>query len=460
MDEAHHFLLAKDSPGFLELYENAAYEGHPLLWNGLLFLIRRFSADVFSMQLLNISVMAICVYLFVKHAPFKKIFSVLIVFGYFFIYEYTIISRNYAISLLFLTLVFIQLNKPSKNHVLLAVCLIILSLTHIYSIIIVIALCCILIFQNKTSNTKYIYAGIIAFTLLLFWLLKVPADHFLFRFDTDPYLSYKRIGKGFSIYLKGFLPIPDPTSAKVWNSNMIVAFSKSLGTLISVLIALVPFFLFKKNKTILFFFYFSTLAICFFIYFSPIIVAARHCGFIFIILLLSFWLKNIFYPNENNYPPLYKKIALIVLSLHILSGIYLFVADLNHPFSNSKALADFIKEKKLENKVLYLSNLSTGPPVAAYLNKKIIYLETEQKDSFCKWDTWPFILTMDEIGAKLKRLSINDTSVLILSSNYNQGDFNEINKNIAPKLELKQIMVFNGSMVTSENYTLYYLIKK
>ncbi len=460
MDEAHHFLLAKDSSSFLELYKNATYEGHPLLWNGLLFLITRFSSEVFYMQLLNISIMAICVYLFVTHAPFKKLFSILIVFGYFFIYEYNIISRNYAISLLCLTLVFIQLNKPSKKHYLLAACLILLSLTHIYSTIIAIALCCILIFQNKNSNVKYIYLGIIAFTVLLLYSLQVPADHALFKFDNTPYFSYSRIGKGFSIYLKGILPIPDPFSFKVWNSNMIVGFSKAFGAIISVIIALVPFFIFRKNKVTLFFFYFSTLGICSFIYLSPIIVAMRYCGFFFVVLVFAFWLKKVFYPNDQEYPATYKKISIIVLSLHILSGIYLFVTDLQRPFSAAKDLANFILEKKLETKTIYLSNLCTGPPVSVYLNKKIICLETGEKNSFCKWNTWPFILTVDQISEKLKGLTLGDTSLFILSSNYEQGDFKEIDKKIAPALQIQQIRSFSQAMVTSENYTLYYLIKK
>ncbi|MDP1801585.1 MAG: hypothetical protein Q8L81_09545, partial [Bacteroidota bacterium] len=96
-DEAHHFLLARDSSTLFELYKNAAYDGHPLLWDTLLFFITRFSSSVIYMQLLNIIIMLGTVFLFLKHAPFKKIISVLIVFGYFFIYEYHIISRNYAI---------------------------------------------------------------------------------------------------------------------------------------------------------------------------------------------------------------------------------------------------------------------------------------------------------------------------------------------------------------------------
>ncbi|MEO6305047.1 MAG: hypothetical protein ABIP51_17955 [Bacteroidia bacterium] len=460
MDEAHHFLLAKDSASFSELYRNAAYDGHPLLWDSLLFIITRFSDSPFYMQLLNISIMSGSVYLFLKHAPFKTLFSVLIVFGYFFIYEYHIISRNYAISILLITLVFVQLNKPTKNHLLIAFCLLLLSFTHVYSILVAIALSMIFIFQNKNSNVKYIYCLHILICAGILFSLQVPADHFLFKFDTDRFLSYKRIGKAFSVYLKGFLPIPDITAAKVWNSNLIVSFSKGVGTVLSVLFALIPFFIFKKNKLVLFFFYFSTLGICLFIYLSPIIVALRYCGFIFMILIFSFWLQKILYPSETISNPVYKNIALSILIIHIFSGTYLFVIDLNQPFSNSKTLANYLKENHLDNKEIFLSNLSSGPPVSAHLNKKLIYLETEEKNSYCKWNTWPFILTKIQLGEKLDRLVKNDSSLLILNNTYLRDDLKNSAEDLPCNYKAVKLVTFDGAMLPSENYNLYYLVKK
>lgn len=411
------------------------------------------------MQLLNISIMAVCVYLFIKHAPFKILYSVLIVFGYFFIYEYNIISRNYAVSLLCLTLVFIQLNRPVKNHLLLSFYLILLSFTHVYSIIVAIAVCCLLIFQHKNSNIKYVYATIIAFTFLLLCTLKVPANHFLFKYDTEPYLSYKRIGKGFSVYLKGFLPIPDPTANSAWNSNLIISLSKIAGAIFSVICLISPFFIFRKNKLILFFFYFSTLTICFFIYVSPLIVSVRYCGFIFVIFIFSFWLQKTIYPQYVSKNLSYSKIIIAVLLLHVISGMYLFTIDIKRPFSNSKNLTNYLIDNKLADKEMCLSNLCTGPSVSAYLNKKITYLETGEKNSFCKWNTWPFILTKEQISEKLSLLVKKDTSLFILSTTYQQGNIETLGQLPGYGFTLIKLHSFEKAIVNSENYTLYYLIR-
>jgi hypothetical protein len=458
LDEAQHFLLARDSSSLAELYKNAAYEGHPLLWNFLLFLITRARASVGGMQLLHALIMSLAVYLFLRHAPFKKIISVLIICGYFFIYEYSVISRNYAISILVMVLVFIQLGKPARNHVLLAFFLLLLSFTHLYAIVIALALSCLLAWECKGSRLTYLYLCLIAAELCLLFALKVPADHFLFRYDTDAYLSIKRIGKTFSIYLKGFFPLPD-IMGKAWNSNLLVSRAKGLATMLSLLLALLPFFIFKKSRAALFFFYFSSLGICLFNYISPIMVANRHCGFVFLVFILACWLQIIQKPAGETQNPSFEKPAIAVLCLHVLSGLYLFVNDLQRPFSNAKHVVGFLKEKKLTGKPILLSNFATGPPVSAYLGMSLTYLETGKKGSFCQWNTSPFILSQPQLLEKIKQLAVKDTSILVLSRNYWGADPQESLKMLPPGLEATELVRFEGAMVSSEDYVIYRLVR-
>ncbi len=425
-----------------------------------LFILTRFTGNVFYMQLLNIFLMSFCVYLFLRHAPFKKIISVLIVFGYFFIFEYHVISRNYALSVLLLTLVFIQISKPVKNHYLTALFILLLSLSHLYSLIIASALCLILVFLNRENKIRNIYGALLLINILIVYSLRVPADHFLFKYDHDAFFSFKRIGKAFSIYLKGIFPVPDLSSAKLWNSNFMVAFSKTLGTILSFVLLLIPFYIFRKNRIVLFFFYFSSLLICSFIYFSPMIVSTRHCGFIFVTLIFSFWLQKIIDPAFSIKNVLYERAAIAVLVLHVFSGAYLFTADIRQRFSNSKELVNFIKNNHLENKKVFLSNLSSGPSVSAYLNKKINYLETGQQSSFCKWNTWPFILTEEQFCKKLNQQIIKDSCLLILNLSYLENYLGGEIESKLPKFTMIKLASFDEAMLPSENYNLYYILKK
>ena len=42
LDEAHHFLMSRDSPSLADLYYNLRYDGHPRLWGVLLYFITHY----------------------------------------------------------------------------------------------------------------------------------------------------------------------------------------------------------------------------------------------------------------------------------------------------------------------------------------------------------------------------------------------------------------------------------
>src|SRR5690349_21352468 len=70
LDEMHHFLLARDSSSLGELAFNARYDGHPLLWDSLLYFLTCFSRNPFYMQLLNILISVAAVIIFLRNTPF------------------------------------------------------------------------------------------------------------------------------------------------------------------------------------------------------------------------------------------------------------------------------------------------------------------------------------------------------------------------------------------------------
>jgi len=102
LDEAHHWLLARDSNTFTELVTQTRYEGHPILWNVLLYGLTRVSWNPLAMQLLHLAVATGAVFLFARKAPFTWLFKFLFVFGYFMVFEYALVSRNYILGILFL----------------------------------------------------------------------------------------------------------------------------------------------------------------------------------------------------------------------------------------------------------------------------------------------------------------------------------------------------------------------
>jgi hypothetical protein len=104
-DEMHAWTFALDSRTPAELLHNMRYAGHPPLWHLLLFVLSRFTARPEAMQALHLLLAAGTVWLFARFAPFSRRVRALFAFGYFPLYEYGVISRNYAIGALFLVAV-------------------------------------------------------------------------------------------------------------------------------------------------------------------------------------------------------------------------------------------------------------------------------------------------------------------------------------------------------------------
>lgn len=101
-DELQAWLIARDAENLQELWHNTRYEGHPILWHFLLFLAARLWPNPAAMQILHFLVAFTVAALLLFCAPFPFPLRVGLTFSYFFLYEYAVISRNYALTALFI----------------------------------------------------------------------------------------------------------------------------------------------------------------------------------------------------------------------------------------------------------------------------------------------------------------------------------------------------------------------
>jgi hypothetical protein len=99
-DELQAWLLARDSGSLAALWHNTRYEGHPILWHLLLFPLAHVFASPIAMQVLNWAVASAAAILVLARAPFSVAVRAALVFGYLPLYEYGVISRNYALTML------------------------------------------------------------------------------------------------------------------------------------------------------------------------------------------------------------------------------------------------------------------------------------------------------------------------------------------------------------------------
>jgi hypothetical protein len=113
LDDVQHWLVARDCTSLRALFHTNSYDDHVPLWKTLLYFLTHFiSAAPRALQIFHLVVMNITVYVFVRYAPFNFAAKALIIFSYYFVFEYCILCRNYALGILLLFTVCTLLSRP------------------------------------------------------------------------------------------------------------------------------------------------------------------------------------------------------------------------------------------------------------------------------------------------------------------------------------------------------------
>ncbi len=182
-DEVHSWGIAASSHSFSQLIYNTRYEGHPELWYIVLFTLQLFTHNIFYMQVLHVLIAAGTVFVFCFFSPFHILKTTLICFGYFFAYEYSIISRNYGIEMLLLFLCAgLYTAYGNKYLTVISFLFMLLFETNVYAVIIGVPLYCYIIWSFISTHSlklkQALLSGIIvaAGVVLSVIAMKPPAD--------------------------------------------------------------------------------------------------------------------------------------------------------------------------------------------------------------------------------------------------------------------------------------------
>jgi len=396
LDEAHHWLLARDSNSIGELLANTKDEGHPILWNLLLFLLTRFTLNPFAMQLLHLLIATTAMVIFLRKAPFSWWFKILFLFGYFMVFEYALIARNYMLGVLFLFLACAELASRDKKFGWICLWLALAANVHLMFAVIAFALFLTLALeqrQRRSISRNHLAMGCVIFVvgLILAAVQIVPsADTQFFTHVTEMPWNEK-FTKGFIALFKGWIAVPDFRSIHFWNSNVFVDLSKTLAAGVGFLLYLVPLLLFR-NKKVLFFVYSALLGTQIFFFLTQM-SATRHDGMAFLILIVALWMQaslandpktdHILRPNLPD--SLKTTLVYGILVLQFCGGVGAYATDYRYAFTQEAAVNDFLKAQHLNTQTIITSNCS-GTVISPNLQKKLYFLCASDFGSFCRWN--------------------------------------------------------------------------
>jgi len=395
LDEAHHWLLARDSKSMLELWRNTRYEGHPLLWNLILFVITRFTNDPLWMQLSHWVISVVAASVFVSSSPLPRSWKVLFVFGYFMLFEYTMLSRNYSLLLLFF---FLSLRfYTASRYLALGISLFFLSNTHLFGLII--AGWFTIVMLSNTHNEPLLAKesrprklGLVIFLVgaLLSIIQIYPPGNSPFLPTVGTLFSSIGIERFLAVFLKAFFPIPDPFDYHFWNSNLLTGISKILAGIVSVILIFVTILIAADTRKSLILFLgasVSIIAVVIILYPASIVQASRHFGILYIVFVGSLWLAS--GEEKTRSPKLLsaKRKSMVVtflLLIQVVAGATAFYLDLERPFSESRNVVSFLEQNNFLHKPI-ITFTAPIPAISSYAQQKTYTMPSGEQAGFFSW---------------------------------------------------------------------------
>lgn len=416
LDEAHHFLVSRDSSSLRELYYNLRFDGHPRLWGVLLFLITHYvTASPAGMQVLQWLFAMAAAFVFLRYGPFLRWTKLLILAGYYLIFEYDLLSRNYAIGIWLLFLCCHLLRDPRKNAWWIGTLVFLMCNVHLFFAMASagILLFVLVDFIERRRDTHVAddpvfrrpraigrfsgLVGLIAAGLLAALIqVRVPSADNANMMAVHPagWLSRQNLSFSMNALIQGWLPIPQLGSGRFWNSCWLTA--GHLGPVLPVVLfaalLLFPAYALRKRRPALFFYYGSLAPLLLFFDVAEM-TAARYFGMVFIFFIAAAWMTA-----DGNRRVLarwavpatalgrgWRMAWVAILIIQVLVGAYAYTEDLRRPFSQSQNAAEFLQSLRPAGFPVVVDGYTAGPMLCAYLGTKLYYLTTGGPGSFCVW---------------------------------------------------------------------------
>lgn len=475
-DEIRALSLALDSGSWMQLSSHIKNEGHPILWYAVIKASLSIFGKTLTLPILSVGIAACAVFIFLFKSPFPIFLKVLFTFSILPAYEYSVMSRNYGISMLVM-FTYASLYKNRKHNLFyLCILLALLANTNLPSLMAAGLLTILLIWDtaiedpdNRGSKVA-LFFGLLGLILIagFFSLLTIKPDD---RSLLTTANHVKPISEYWISVRAAFLNL---------ESNLTHFFPEGPGLFQRLLPQLFMWLsiIGLKNQ--------KRLALCLFFYFLSFgflqhyayPMALRHEGIGFIFIITLYWI-SCSDPKENNEFKLDMRWIFIYILMPVIlvwgnvKAYKAIMRDINHPVSSSKDLGQF-----LSNKPEYKGATLIGEPdylfeAVPYYADISLYIPRESlfRNYGRSTDEQMQLITLDDILVMATKLKQKNNKPVLIAFPWDEKTFQNENRKDLPYyrifiwsnsdwLKFKdrtiQLGTFNRS-ISEENFYLYQL---
>lgn len=467
LEEAQQLTIGRDSNSITDVFKNMLYEGHVTLWNSFLFFITHYiSPRPIYMQLFHLLVINATVFIFLRYAPFDLPVKTLVIFGCYFLFVYSLISRNYALGILLLFVCCILMANPAKRMIIIGILVVLMCFTHLFYVFAAIGIFVYLLYYTISKKELYgrfaIFTGLFLFGSICAFLQtrRIPGDSIVGVKPGLSWLNFHDLSFGITCFARGYITVPPLHQQYFWDKQAIQYLSGPITITIALLLFTITILFIYKSRRALLFYVPPVLLLTVFFAMSGL-GGSRYFGLFFIYFIAALWLA--YYDGVNIFPKgsasSIKKwgpqlFIYAILIIQVFTGIYMYSTDFKKPFSQAKNTIDYLKANHLDTQPLAFDGYNAGPPLSAYLGRKILYLDFDQYGSFCIWKRaylpYPRRLLLDEISSSS---NIRSSKEFILVTNRD----NQVNNN--SNYSFNKLASFEGAVIEGEDYYIYRVTK-
>jgi len=484
-DEMMAWLLGRDAPAPWQVFSLIKYEGHPGLWYLLIWPFAHLSWNPAWMQALHALIAGAAVFVLLRYAPFSWSLRVVLALGYFLAYEWAVIARNYAVSVLLLFLFCAGYRDRWRRFPALALVLFLLCHTNVHSLILVSIFFVVLLLEFPVAfvgqwGGANLFLGrvILGFLIIAAGLvtavvqLRPPADSGTARewvFDWQP----ERFQKVASIFSRAYLPLPTDR-VNFWNGNRLLEagnaspprpwFAVPLDRSVPVAACIVGvgclFFVKRPWMLVPYLLGSAALSVFFYVkYFGSL----RNHGFLFLLFVVTVWLSTDYRPWHTSHArievPLtfwdrHRMKVLLLLGMVHVWGTWIAVGqDWREPFSNGREAAAWIRAAYPDRSPLVFAGdqAAVVSTVVGYSQlDRIFYLDRKEFGAHLKQDRRFGAMARPDVPQRVHDLAARERRSVLLVLSY------RLSAEELASLGGQFLKAFDSPSVIGENYFLYF----
>jgi len=357
--------------------------------------------------------------------------------------------------------------NPQKNMLKLGVVVVLMCFTHLFYVFASMGFFIYLL--SYTIGKKELYRRFAVFTSLFIFgavcafyqTRRIPADSIVKVTPGLSWLNIHDLSFAIKCFARGYITVPPLQRQYFWDKQYIQFLPDGIVTIAGLLLFVITLlFIYRSRKALLF--YVSAVALLTAFLAMSGLAGSRYFGIFFVFFISALWLA--YYDGVTLLPRgelnIRKKWAPVVFIYAILvnqlfTGAFMYFKDFRYPFSQAKNTMNYLAANHLDGQPMAFDGYNAGPPLSAYLGKKIYYLDFDQFGSFCIWKRaylpYPRRSLMDEISSSTY---INSFKEFILVTN--RG--NEVNNSKAYNFD--KLASFEGAIIEGEDYYIYRVTKK